>query len=152
VCFIAYYVARCNLRSEFTTLGQQRPYWERGGINRETMVVRRGNDSSAWNNTAGAWNKARGSWIALLQAMGMTEELDSMCFGKVLRLMAADVAAWHRLSGGELEPDTKVWSEVPRGHQKGLMVFREAGGSPGRQTRRGSRLSRPTRLRSRRGE
>jgi hypothetical protein len=87
--------------------------WERGGINRETMVVRRGNDSSTWNNTAGAWNKARGSWIALLQAMGMTEELDSMCFGKVLRLMAADVAAWHRLSGGELEPDTKVWNEVP---------------------------------------
>jgi hypothetical protein len=43
----------------------------------------------------------------------MTEELDSMCFGKVLRLMAADVAAWHRLSGGELEPDSKVWSEVP---------------------------------------
>jgi hypothetical protein len=27
-CFIAYYVARCNLRSEFTTLGQQRPYDE----------------------------------------------------------------------------------------------------------------------------
>jgi hypothetical protein len=27
-CFIAYYVARCNLRSEFTTSGQQRPYDE----------------------------------------------------------------------------------------------------------------------------
>jgi hypothetical protein len=174
-CFIAYYVSRCNLRSEFTNLGQQRPYdkiadmlferckrrrdeanwwaighvfpdafalaqltdgqkgrllgtwlsvlydiasllkevWERSNINRETMIVRRGNDSSTWNNTASAWNKARASWIALLQALGMTEELDSMCFGKVLRLMAADVAAWHRLSGGELEPDTKVWSEVP---------------------------------------
>ena len=174
-CFIAYYVARCNLRSAFTTSGQQRPYdeiadmlfarckrrqdeanwwaiahvfpdafalarltdgqkgrllgtwlsvlydiasmlkevWERSNINRETMIVRRGNDSSTWNNTAGAWNKARASWIALLQALGMTEELDSMCFGKVLRLMAADVAAWHRSLGGELEPDTKVWSEVP---------------------------------------
>ncbi|MGH9935482.1 MAG: hypothetical protein ACREAM_04495, partial [Blastocatellia bacterium] len=173
-CFIAYYLARCNLRSEFTTSGQQRPYdkiadmlferckrrrdeanwwaiahvfpeafalaqltdgqkgrllgtwlsvlydiasllkevWDRGGINRETMIVRRGNDSSTWNNTANAWNKARANWIALLQALGMTEELDSMCFGKVLRLMAADVAAWHRSLGGELEPDTKVWSEV----------------------------------------
>src|SRR5262245_21254062 len=174
-CFIAYYVSRCNLRSEFTTSGQQRPYdkiaetlferckrrrdeanwwaiahvfpdafalgqltdgqkgrllgtwlsalhdiasllkevWERGGINRETMIVRQGNDSSTWNNTASAWNKARASWIALLPALGMTEELDSMLFGKVLRLMAADVAAWHRLSDGDLDPDTKVWSEVP---------------------------------------
>jgi hypothetical protein len=43
----------------------------------------------------------------------MTEELDLMCFGKVLRLMAGDVAAWHLMLGGELEPDTKVWSEVP---------------------------------------
>ncbi len=174
-CFIAYYVSRCNLRSEFTTSGQQRPYdkiaetlferckrrpeeanwwaiahvfpeefalaqltdgqkgrllgtwlsalhdiasmlkelWEGSKINRETMIVSRGNDSTTWNNTAGAWNKARASWIALLQAFGMTDELDSMLFGKVLRLMAADVAAWHRQSGGELEPDTKVWSEIP---------------------------------------
>jgi hypothetical protein len=174
-CFIAYYVSRCNLRSEFTIFGQQRPYdeiadmlfarckqdmnkanwwtiayvfpdafvlsqltegqkgqllgiwlsilydiasllrevWEHSGINRETMIVRRGNDSSTWNNTANAWNKARTSWIALLQALGMNEELDSMCFGKVLRLMAADVAAWHQLSGGDLDPDTQVWSEIP---------------------------------------
>src|SRR5215475_760453 len=27
-CFLAYYVARCNLRSEFTAFGQQRPYDE----------------------------------------------------------------------------------------------------------------------------
>jgi hypothetical protein len=27
--------------------------------------------------------------------------------------MAADVAAWHRLSGGQLEPDTLVWAELP---------------------------------------
>lgn len=174
-CFIAYYVARSNLRSEFTVVGQQRPYdeiaamllsrceraaaranwwavahvfpdvavlarltdeqkgrllaswlsvlqdvadllrevWERGGINRQTMVVRRGNDSSTWNNTASAWNKARASWVALLQAMGLTEELDAMCFGKALRLMAADVAAWHRLTGGGLDPDALVWNEVP---------------------------------------
>ena len=173
-CFIAYYTARCNLRSEFTIWGQQRPYdeiadvlfnrckrereranwwaiahvfpdafvlaqltdrqkgqllgswltvlhdiaemlrevWEQNNINRETMIVRRGNDSSTWNNTANAWNKARTSWIALLHALGMMEELDSMCFGKVLRLMAADVAAWHRVTGGDLDPNTKVWNEV----------------------------------------
>jgi hypothetical protein len=174
-CFIACYVARCNLRSEFTIRGQQRPYdeiadmllqrckrerersgwwaiahvfpdasvlaeltdvqkgqllgawlkvlqdiaellrevWERSDINRESMIVRRGNDSSTWNNTANAWNKARSGWIALLHAMGMQEELDSICFGKVLRLMAADVAAWHRAAGGDLDPDTKVWNEIP---------------------------------------
>ncbi|HYG81587.1 MAG TPA: hypothetical protein VD861_14425 [Pyrinomonadaceae bacterium] len=174
-CFIAYFVSRSNLRSEFTISGQARPYdeiadmlfqrcrreaeaanwwavahvftdpsvlarltdaqkgqllgawltvlgeiaellrevWEKSDINRETMIVRRGNDSSTWNNTASAWNKARASWVALLHAMGMQAELDAMCFGKVLRLMAADVAAWHRAAGGDLDPNTKVWNEVP---------------------------------------
>jgi len=173
-CFIAYYTARCNLRSEFTIYGQQRPYdeisdmlfarcrnnpqtnwwaiahvypsaevlahltdeqkgellgrwftilqeiarllketWERSDINRRTMVVRRGNDSSTWNNTAGAWNKARDHWIALLDALGMSEMLEVMCFGKVLRLMAADVVMWHQSVGNTLDPDTAVWNELP---------------------------------------
>lgn len=173
-CFIAYFAARCNLRSEFTVDGQQRPYdeiadmlflrckekpnanwwaiahvlpsqevlshltdeqkgtllgewfailqdiaalleetWIKSDINRETMIVRRGNDSSTWNNTASAWNKARDNWIALVQAMGMADMLDTLCFGKVLRLMAADVVAWHALVGGKLDPNTSVWSELP---------------------------------------
>jgi hypothetical protein len=173
-CFIAYYTARCRLRSEFTIYGQQRPYdeiadmllercradaeanwwaiahvysahevlgrltdaqkgellgrwfgilqevgallaetWERSDINRATMVVRRGNDSSTWNNTAGAWNKARDAWIELVYALGMEAMLDSLCFGKALRLMAADVVAWHRLAGNTLDPNTFVWSELP---------------------------------------
>jgi hypothetical protein len=173
-CFIAYYTARCNLRSEFTIYGQQRPYdeiadvlfkrcrnsantnwwaiahvyptqevlahlsdaqkgellgqwygileeiarllldvWERSDINRSTMVVRRGNDSSTWNNTASAWNTARDNWIALLYAMGAEEILQTICFGKVLRLMAADVVAWHYSAGSGLDPDTFVWNELP---------------------------------------
>ncbi|MEB3295062.1 MAG: hypothetical protein VKJ24_18040 [Synechococcales bacterium] len=173
-CFIAYYVARSNLRSEFTIYGQQRPYdeiadmlfkrcrnnaktnwwaiahvystqevlaqlsdsqkgellgrwykileeiaqllktvWERSNINRSTMVVRRGNDSSTWNNTTSAWNTARNNWISLLYAMGAEEILQSICFGKVLRLMAADVVAWHYSAGGQLDPDTAVWNELP---------------------------------------
>lgn len=173
--FIAYFVARCNLRSVFTNTAQQRPYdeiadmlfqrlrrqpdrtnwwavahvfpdtevlarlsdvhkgellgrwlvllrdiaellrevWQASAIRRDTMIVQRGNDSSTWNNTAGAWNRAREAWIALLQSMGMEAELDSLCFGKVLRLMAADVARWHQLSGGGLDPNTFVWSELP---------------------------------------
>jgi hypothetical protein len=37
-----------------------------------------------------------------------------MCPGKVPRLIAADVAFWHRRSGGGLHEDTAVWKELPR--------------------------------------
>ena len=173
--FLAYFVARCNLRSVFTNTSQQRPYdeiadmlfqrlkrqpertnwwalahvfpdrevlarlsdmqkgqllgrwlvllrdiadllrevWQASDIRRESMIVKRGNDSSTWNNTANAWNRARDAWIALLQSMGMETELDALCFGKMLRLMAADVACWHQLSGGGLDPNTFVWNELP---------------------------------------
>ncbi len=173
-CFIAYYTARCNLRSEFTIYGQQRPYdeiadmlfqrckaqpttrwwaiahvyphddvlvhlsdeqkgellgkwfsilqdiaalleeiWQTSNIKRETMVVQRGNDSTTWNNTASAWNKARDHWMSLVYALGMEELLQTICFGKVLRLMAADVVAWHLSTGGSLDPNTFVWNELP---------------------------------------
>jgi hypothetical protein len=90
-----------------------RETWEASNIERDTMIVRRGNDSSTWNATAGAWNKARAAWITLMHELGLEAELDRFCPGKVLRLMAADVAAWHRVSGGKLEPDTQVWNELP---------------------------------------
>lgn len=173
-CFIAYYVARCNLRSEFTIDGQQKPYdeianlllshcressttnwwaiahvypgqeilahlsdeqkgdllgkwftvlqeiavlleetWGKSEIKRETMIVQPGNDSSTWNIMAGAWNRARDHWVALLYVLGMEEMLEEMCPGKVLRLMAADVVAWHHRSGGKLDPNTAVWNELP---------------------------------------
>lgn len=191
-CFIAYYNARCNLRSEFTISGQQRPFdeiskvlldrcsgirrsstfwglgvrastvpatgtnwwaiaqiypdrsvldhlsdeqkgellgrwtsilqdiaqmlgelWATNAIARDTMIVKRGNDSSTWNHAAGAWNKARDNWMNLIHALGMEYILEDLCFGKVLRLMAADVAAWHRSAGGGLDPNTVVWNNVP---------------------------------------
>jgi hypothetical protein len=87
--------------------------WERSNINRRSMVVRKGNDSSTWNVTAGAWNRAREGWIAVVYALGIDEILERQCPGKVLRLMAADVAWWHTNSGGDLDPDTKVWAELP---------------------------------------
>ena len=174
-CFIAYYAARCNLRSVFTNGRQVRPFdsicevlfefcreskstnwwaiahiypdaeviahlddrhkgellgkyaallteisellrevWETSNINLEAMIVRRGNDSTTWNNTAGAWNKAREGWFALIDGLGMDEILESFCPGKVLRLMAADVAYWHKNTGGKLHSDTDVWAELPR--------------------------------------
>jgi len=173
-CFIAYYVSRCNLRSEFTISGQVKAYdeiadrlfkkcqksdstnwfaiahifpeqhvlekitdnqkgillgvwygvlediagmlaevWSASEINRKTMIVKRGNDSSTWNNTASAWNKARDSWIGLNYALGIEEIIDELCFGKVLRLMAGDVAMWHLSVGGSLDSDTLVWAELP---------------------------------------
>jgi hypothetical protein len=87
--------------------------WRTTEIDCETLIVRRGNDSSTWNQAAGAWNKAREHWIVLLHAMGMSRLLEDLCPGKVMRLMAADVAAWHRASGGDVHPDTKVWAELP---------------------------------------
>ena len=93
--------------------GLLREVWEKSRFDRASMIVRRGDDSTTWNATAGAWNKARESWIAVLHALDMADVLDHLCPGKVLRLMAADVAAWHRMSGGGLEPDTAVWAQLP---------------------------------------
>ncbi|GAB5525059.1 MAG: hypothetical protein Roseis2KO_29310 [Roseivirga sp.] len=172
-CFIAYFNARCNLRSVFTNQKQARAYdeisdmlfkrcvankgsgsetnwlaisyvyssqevlsrltdhqkgqllgkwtnilrdiaglldevWSLNHINRESMVVQKGNDSTTWNNTAGAWNKARDNWMNLIYALGMDYLLDSICPGKVMRLMAADVVAWHATSGNKLDPNTEV--------------------------------------------
>ncbi len=39
--------------------------------------------------------------------------LTSRMEAKVLRLMAADVAAWHRASGGDLHADTGPWCDLP---------------------------------------
>ena len=87
--------------------------WIVSNIDRTTMIVQRGNDSTNWNVMAGAWNKARDAWINLLYSMNMEKLLNIQCPGKVLRLMASDVAYWHRSSGGSLEPDTAVWNDVP---------------------------------------
>ncbi len=87
--------------------------WEANDVG-EDMVVRRGNDSTTWNVTAGAWNKLREGWFSLMYDLGMVDAVEQMCPGKVLRLMAADVAWWHRQSGGGLHEDTNVWKELPR--------------------------------------
>ncbi len=88
--------------------------WRDGRINLETMIVRRGNDSTGWNITAQAWNAARTSWMAMLVDLGQDGLLTKVLPGKVMRLMAADVAHWHRATGGELHPDTRVWSALPK--------------------------------------
>jgi hypothetical protein len=83
-------------------------------INRETMVVRRGNDSSTWNAAAGAWNKVREGYVAVLHALGAEAVWERQCLGKVPRLMAGDVTAWHIRSGEEVcHPDVKVWALLP---------------------------------------
>ena len=79
------------------------------------LIVRRGNDSSTWNEAAGAFNKARTGWINTLHALGAESVLDALAPGKALRLMAADVVYMHRRFGsGGLEPDTLVWNELPK--------------------------------------
>lgn len=87
--------------------------WKSNDINRKTMAVRKGNDSSTWNHTAGAWNKARDNWMNLIYSLGMEFILNDLCFGKVMRLMAADVVAWHYATGSKIDPDTEVWNKLP---------------------------------------
>lgn len=87
--------------------------WNRHPLAHATMIVRRGDDSSTWNQAAQAWNTARTHWFALVTEWGQEQTLDRVCPGKVPRLMAADVAYWHRRSGRGLHPDTYVWAELP---------------------------------------
>ena len=83
------------------------------GLNTKTLVVRKGNDSSTWNALAGAWQKARTGWISLLFALGMEDALQALCPGKVLPLIAADVAYWHKMAGHPPSPDLLVWNDLP---------------------------------------
>jgi hypothetical protein len=87
--------------------------WVRNSFRRDSMVVKQGDDSSTWNAAAGAWNKARDNWINLLYALGMEFVLDELCFGKVMRLMAADVVFMQRSAGRDLDQNTQVWAALP---------------------------------------
>lgn len=88
-------------------------YGRTTGFDLKRMIVERGQDSSSWNQVAGGWNVIRSQWISLLHALGAGAILQHACPGKVMRLMAADVARWHEASGGDLHPDTKVWATLP---------------------------------------
>lgn len=82
-------------------------------VNKLSMIVRRGMDSSTWNTMAQACNSARAGWLNCVTASGAEALLDPFCPGKVMRLMAADLAWWHQASGGDVDPDTKVWAFLP---------------------------------------
>lgn len=86
---------------------------EKNDVNRATMIVKAGNDSSTWNAAAGAWNRARDFWIALMVSMNAASTFEEFLPGKVMRLMAADVAYWHQATGGKLDDNTHVWSLLP---------------------------------------
>ena len=82
-------------------------------VNRMTMIVRRGMDSSTWNIMAQAYNAARAAWLGCVAASGALPLLEPACPGKVMRLMAADLAWWHQASGGDVDPNTAVWARLP---------------------------------------
>lgn len=97
-------------RSAATVLGD---LWQENDFEQANMVVRRGHDSSTWNTFARAYNAARAGWISCLHAAGATDLLAGAWPGKAMRLMAADLAWWHRRTGGDLHSDTDVWAELP---------------------------------------
>lgn len=82
-------------------------------FNRSRMIVRQGMDSSTWNILAGAYNAARAGWINCIGAAGALEVLEVACPGKAMRLMAADLAAWHERQAGGVDPQTRVWATLP---------------------------------------
>ncbi|MER5455607.1 hypothetical protein ABT008_12570 [Micromonospora sp. NPDC002389] len=82
-------------------------------VDRTLMIVRRGMDSSTWNTVAQAYNTARAGWLNALAATGTLDLLDVACPGKVMRLMAADLAQWHRSTGSGVDPDTAVFAALP---------------------------------------
>jgi hypothetical protein len=90
-----------------------RRVWSASAFDRESMIVRRGNDSSTWNLLCGAYNAARAGWLACLQASGTTDLLDVSCPGKAMMLMAADLAMWHGSTGSGPHPDMQVWRRLP---------------------------------------
>ncbi len=85
-----------------------------GLVDWDTMIVQRGVDSSTWNTVAGAYNQARTSWIGCLDAAGALRLLNVACPGKAMRMIAADLAAWHRSCGGDVDKQTRVWADLPR--------------------------------------
>jgi hypothetical protein len=89
--------------------GRMGALWAESQFDRKTMIVARGDQSSAWNGMAGAWNIARQGWLATVTALGMDDVIDLVCLPKAMRLMAGDVASWH----GALHPDTAVWALLP---------------------------------------
>ncbi len=82
-------------------------------VDRATMIVQPGVDSSTWNTVAQAYNAARAGWLNCVGAAGALDLLDAACPGKAMRLMAADLGALHASSGGGVDPDTKVWAALP---------------------------------------
>lgn len=82
-------------------------------FDRSAMVVRRGDDSTTWNQLAGAFNASRDAWVALAYAMGASHVVAAMCVPKAMRLIAGDVAAWHRAVGHRGDPNVAVAASLP---------------------------------------
>ncbi|MEV8504907.1 hypothetical protein AB0368_08760 [Actinoplanes sp. NPDC051475] len=77
------------------------------------MIVRAGDDSSTWNVATRAFNQARTGWLNLTRGLGYDDVIEVSCPGKVPALVAADVAAWHRLEGRDQHADVQVWADLP---------------------------------------
>lgn len=84
------------------------------GRRRSPMVVRRGDDSSAWNAAALAFNQARTGILNLSTVLPeLRYGLDRGLPGKVPSLVAADLMRWYDHSGTPLQDDSSVFADLP---------------------------------------
>lgn len=78
------------------------------------LVVRKGDDSSAWNAHALAFNQARTGMLNLAATTpDLQKALEHNLPGKVPSLVAADLMRWYDGSGVELQDDTAVFKALP---------------------------------------
>ena len=77
-----------TLKSAADLLGK---IWEQNNINRKPWSFD-GATTQQLGTLLRLWNKIRHGWFSLLFGAGLQDWIESICPGKVLRLMAADVA------------------------------------------------------------
>lgn len=100
------------MRSAADELAELAGQWPEG-VDRAQMVVLPGVDSSTWNTVAAGYNAARAGWLNCVSAAGSQRLLNAVCPGKAMRFIAADLAYWHRMTGGDVDRQTVVWAALP---------------------------------------
>ena len=92
---------------------------QRSAFNYEKMLVSSADNfppwwtKSSWNRLASAWNKSRTKAIELVHMFGMSDLLQGLYLGKVVRVNDTFLSWRGRTADTDTDPNIKVWSELP---------------------------------------